>query len=160
GYAEVNKLRMSSGRFLTDHDNHYMENVCVLGSGIAQKLFPGENPLGQTIRINAPFYRVVGVAEYRMPTGGTGGSQAAEEYDNDVYIPLNTCRVRFGERIFIRQSGSRSGEQVELHQVTLTVTEMDQVRPTGAAVRDLLEQHHTKKDWAVTVPLDRLEEAE
>ena len=49
-----------------------------------------------------------------MPTGGTGGSQAAEDFNNDVYIPLNTCRVRFGEQIIIRPSGARGGEEVEL----------------------------------------------
>jgi putative ABC transport system permease protein len=95
-----------------------------------------------------------------MPTGGTGGSQAAEEFNDDVYIPLRTCRGRFGDRIFIRQSGSRSGEECELHQVTLTVTDMDKVRGAGKAIESMLTTDHFKKDWVVTVPLDRLEEAE
>jgi putative ABC transport system permease protein len=37
---------------------------------------------------------------------------------------------------------------------------MEQVRPAGDVVRDLLERFHQKGDWAVTVPLDRLEQAE
>jgi putative ABC transport system permease protein len=36
---------------------------------------------------------------------------------------------------------------------------MDRVRAAGDVVRTLLEKHQ-RKDWAVTVPLDRLEEAE
>src|SRR5439155_12317541 len=103
----------------------------------------------------------------RMPTGGTGGSQAAEDFNHDVYMPLNTCKVRYGERIFIRQSGSRSGEQVQLHQVTLTVdAEIDlpegreKVKAVGDHIRDLVQKAHLKKDWAITVPLDRLEQAE
>src|SRR5260370_9773778 len=95
----------------------------------------------------------------RMPRGGSGGSQAAEEFNHDVYIPLQPCRVRFGDRIFIRQSGSRSGEEVPLSQVTLMVSDTDEVRPAAEVVQTLLERH-LKKDWAVTVPLDRLEEAE
>jgi putative ABC transport system permease protein len=95
-----------------------------------------------------------------MPTGGTGGSQAAEEFNDDVYIPLTTCNARFGDRIFLRTTGSRSGERVELHQITLTVTDMDKVRPTGDLIRHLLKRYHDKEDWAVTVPLDRLEEAQ
>src|SRR5437016_9361130 len=94
-----------------------------------------------------------------MPTGGSGGSQAAEEFNDDVYIPLQTCRVRFGDRIFIRQSGSRSGEEVQLSQVTLMVSDTDEVRAAGDVVQSLMERH-VKKDWAVIVPLDRLEEAE
>jgi putative ABC transport system permease protein len=159
-YAEVNKFDMAVGRFLTDYDNDQMANVAVLGSEIADNLFPFESPIGRSIIINKNEYRVEGVISERMPTGGTGGSQAAEEFNNDVYIPLRTCQGRFGERIFNKQSGSFSGEQCELHQVTLTVTEMDKVRGVGKAIEALLKKDHSKKDWAVTVPLDRLEEAE
>jgi putative ABC transport system permease protein len=159
-YAEVNTLDLASGRFLTEDDDHHMLNVAVLGSKTADKLFPFGDPLGQTVRLGNYFYRVVGVLKDRMPTGGSGGSQAAEDFNSDVYIPLQTCKVRFGERIMIRQSGSFSGEQVQLSQVTLTVTDMDSVRPSGEVVRELLERYHGKNDWLLTVPLDRLEEAE
>jgi putative ABC transport system permease protein len=158
-YADVNQLELAAGRFLTDEDDFRMKNVAVLGSAVAAKLFPYEDPLGQTVRLGQHFYVVVGLINERMPTGGTGGSQAAENYNNDVYIPLQTGRVRFGDRIMIRQSGSMSGEQVDLHQVTLTVDDIDHVRPTGDVIRGLLEKH-LKTDWEVTVPLDRLEEAE
>jgi putative ABC transport system permease protein len=159
-YAIVNQLEMASGRFLVDDDDKKMLNVAVLGSNTADRLFPFEDPLEQTVRVGNYFYRIVGVVKERMPTGGTGGSQAAEDFNNDVYIPLQTCKVRYGERVFIRQSGSQTGEQVELSQVTLTVSEMDKVRPAGGVVKELLERYHTKPDWKVTVPLDRLEEAE
>ena len=45
----------------------------------------------------------------------------------------------------MRQSGSFSGEQVELSQVTLTVTDMDKVRPAGDVIRDLLQRYHAEK---------------
>ncbi|MBY0514060.1 MAG: hypothetical protein K2P78_09140, partial [Gemmataceae bacterium] len=35
-------------------------------------------------------------------TGGAGGSQAAEDYNRDVYIPFKTSRRRFGDVIFTR----------------------------------------------------------
>jgi len=159
-YVEVNKFDMAAGRFLTYDDNEDIKNYAVLGSDIAEYLFPFENPLGNSIVVNKHEYVVVGVAKDRMPTGGTGGSQSAEEFNDDVYIPLRTCRGRFGDRIFIRQSGSRSGEECELHQVTLTVTDMEKVRGAGKAIESMLTTDHVKKDWVVTVPLDRLEEAE
>ncbi|MBI1832145.1 MAG: FtsX-like permease family protein, partial [Planctomycetes bacterium] len=90
----------------------------------------------------------------------TNASGNSEDFNNQVYIPLSTCRGRYGEKIFIRQSGSRMGEQVELHQVTLTISSMDKVRDAGAAIADQLKHSHFKKDWKVVVPLDRLEEAE
>ncbi|MCS7045949.1 MAG: ABC transporter permease [Gemmataceae bacterium] len=167
-YAKVNKFEMLMGRFLVDADDvtdegddTRMRNVCVLGADVAEALFPFENPLGQTVVMNKHNFVVVGVIAERMPTGNIGGSSAAaEEFNSDVYIPLRTCQGRWGEKIFLRQSGSRSGEAVELHQITLEISDREKVLPAGAAVKDLLERTHIKKDWLVTIPLDRLEEAE
>jgi putative ABC transport system permease protein len=172
-YADVNKLVMARGRFLvaTDdvemNDDAEMANFCILGSEVADKLFPFEDPLGQTVQMKGHFFKVVGVVHERMPTGGTGGSQAAEDYNRDVYIPFRTSRKRFGDVIFVRQSGSRSAERVDVSQVTLTVNaEVDspegrkRVQAVGDEIKRILEREHYKKDWAVTVPLDRLEEAE
>jgi putative ABC transport system permease protein len=159
-YADINKLEFAAGRFFTSEEDRYMMNVCVLGSATAARLFPFDDPLGHTIRLGAYFYKVVGVLRERVPVGGSGSSQAAEDFNNDVYIPLQTCKVRFGERVFVRQSGSWSGERVELSQVTLTIADIEKVRPAGEAVREILGGRHTRTDYALTVPLDRLEEAE
>jgi putative ABC transport system permease protein len=160
-YAVINKLEMASGRFLTEDDDHDMANVCVLAAALADRLFPFGDPIGQSVRVGPKYlYRVVGVASDRMPSGGAGGSQAAENYDNDVYIPLQTCKVRFGERIVFRQPGSMTAEQVQLSQVTLSVGNMDEVKPAADVVRDLIERYHNRPDTAVTVPLDILKAAE
>jgi putative ABC transport system permease protein len=165
-YREISEFHVAAGRFLVDKDDEEMQNVCVLGSNVAAKLFPFSSPIDQTVLIEKFNYVVVGVMAERMPTGGSGGSQAAEEFNNDVYIPIGTAQGRFGKRVFLRQSGSRSGEQVEYNQVTLTVAETDEVRPAGEAIRAILERSvsgqlaHPKKDTELTVPLDRLEQAE
>jgi putative ABC transport system permease protein len=166
-YTEVNRLEMARGRFITEKDDEEMNNVAVLGSSLADRLFPFDDPMDQTVTIGPNFYKVIGVVKDRMPTGGSGGSQAAEDFNSDVYIPLQTYRQLFGETIFIRQSGSRSGERVELSQITLTVdSDVDtyegrqKVKSLGELIRSMLQDNHLKNDWAVTVPLDRLEEAE
>jgi putative ABC transport system permease protein len=165
-YAQVNQLELAAGRFLVDEDGLRMRNVCVIGSAVAQSLFPFSDPLGDTVRMGSYFYRIVGVLRDRMPTGGTGGSLAAEDYNHDVYIPMETCRARFGDMIVIRTSGSFMREQVELSQITLTVDSeimtragRDKVKAVGDMIREVM-QRHLKPDWALTVPLDRLEEAE
>ena len=163
-YKNVNKIEPANGRFLQDGDevenpgdDNEMRNVVVLGSDIAESLFPFQDAVGQSVVLNRHQFVVVGVLKDRSPLT-TGG--VAEDFNFDVYIPLSTCRGRYGEKIFIRQSGSRSGEQVELHQVTLTISDMDKVRDAGQVISNQLERSHFKKDWSVTVPLDRLEEAE
>jgi putative ABC transport system permease protein len=162
-YQEVNQLELASGRFITNDDDHYKVNVCVLGSRMADELFPFEDPIDKSVKVGTYIYKVVGVIKDRMPTGGSGGSQAAEDFNSDVYIPLQTCNVRYGARFVFRKPGSFTAEQVELSQVTLTVSDMESVRPTGGVVKALLEDlqlHPRKDDYAITVPLDKLEEAE
>jgi putative ABC transport system permease protein len=44
--------------------------------------------------------------------------------------------------------------------VTLTVANIDKVRPVGAMISDMLEERHPQKDWLVTVPLDILKAAQ
>jgi putative ABC transport system permease protein len=168
-YMKVNPFELAMGRFLVgsdemtdadEDDNSRMRNVAVIGSEIADSLFPYESPLEKTIVIKGQQFVVVGVAKERMPTGNAGGSTSAEEFNRDVYIPLRTSRGRIGEKVYIRTAGSRSGEQVYLNQITLKINEMENVEETGKAIRAWLKARHEKQDWAVTIPLDRLREAE
>ena len=166
-FARIHQFEMELGRFLIDGedqndegDSQRFRNVIVLGSAVAEELFPFEEVLGQAIVLNKEQYVVVGVIKERTPRGSGSSGQTAVNTNNDVYMPINTCRVRFGARVIIRQGGSRSGEEVELHQVTLTIDKIDHVRSTGDVLRKILESNHAKKDWEVAVPLDRLEEAE
>jgi putative ABC transport system permease protein len=157
-YSNVNKLEMAAGRFLVNEDSDERDNVCVLGSNTAARLFPFGSPIDQTVLIDKFSYLVVGVAEERMPTGGSGGSQAAEDFNSDVYIPIDTAGSRVGKTVFRRESGSRSGEQVEYNQVTLTVDNMDDVPAAGEAIRAIVDRHE-RKDTQLTIPRDRLEQA-
>lgn len=162
-FQNVNRIELADGRFLIDSDeidqpgdDNELRNVIVLGADVAESLFPFQKAVGQTIVLNKHHYVVVGVLKERGPVSVGAGRDS----NSDVYIPLSTCRGRFGEKIYIRQSGARMGEQVELHQVTLTISDMKKVRDAGRAIADQLEHSHYKKDWNVTIPLDRLEEAE
>jgi putative ABC transport system permease protein len=168
-YAHINRFTMAVGRFLVDGkdqndegDDQRFRNVVVLGSRVAETLFPFEQPVGQSVVINKLQYEVIGVIKDRTPrtSGGGGGSQSQEDFNSDVYMPIQTAKVRFGRRMIIRQGGGRSAEEVALHQIILTVADIDQVRSTGEVVKDLLQRYHTKNDWEVAVPLDRLVAAE
>src|SRR5262249_30168489 len=120
-YARINRFDMAVGRFLVDGEDQHDEgddqrfrNVIVLGSRVAEELFPFEDVVGKSVVLNKEQYVVVGVIKPRTMRGTTGG-EAPEDFNKDVYIPIKTCRVRFGERIVIRQGGSRTAEQVEVH---------------------------------------------
>jgi putative ABC transport system permease protein len=159
-YAEFNRLRVEKGRFLTEADNENFENYAVLGFEVAQKLFPYEDPLGKSVKLGSDYYTVIGVTQPRASTAAIGGSLAGQEYNKDVYVPLNTCRLRFGERIIDNRSGSMSAEETQLTQITLQVRSVKDVRPTAPIVEAAVKPWHPKKDVELVVPLDLIEEAE
>jgi putative ABC transport system permease protein len=159
-YAEFNLLQIEKGRFLTASDNEKYQNFAVLASETAEKLFPYEDPIGEAIKLGTDYYTVVGVTRRRESSAGIGGSLAAQDYNRDVYIPLNTCRLRFGERIIDMRSGSRQAEETQLTQITIQVGSMDQVLPTVPLIEKAYEDYHPKKDVEKTVPYDLLLQAE
>lgn len=85
-YAEVRKVTMSSGYFITQQDVDSMSKVAVLGPTAVEDLF-GDNvdPIGQSIRINGQNLRVIGVT---VSKGGTGFMNQ----DNMVYVPLSLAQ--------------------------------------------------------------------
>jgi putative ABC transport system permease protein len=166
-YAKIHQFEMAAGRFLRDGedptdegDGQRLRNVVVLGSGVARELFPFEAAIGQGVVINKAEYLVVGVIKDRLPRGMSGGQSSEDNYNFDVYMPIRTCRVRFGERVLFRQGSSILNEQVELHRITLTISDIAQVQNTGSLVSEMLKGSHSRKDWGVAVPLDRLKQAE
>lgn len=158
-YAEVTKLEVDRGHFITDAEVADKANVCVLSNGVANKLFSFENPVGKSIRVEESYYRVVGVMKFRNATAGIGGSLAAQDFDNDVYIPYSTLRTRIGDFVAIVSSGGFQGEIVQLSQITLRIGKIDKVMDTADLIRDSLARYHKQEDYAVTVPLELLEQA-
>jgi len=159
-YLEVNHLKMNSGRFLSDADDESLQNYVVLANGVAKALFPLDTPVGKSIQIGGIYYSVIGVTERREASAGIGGSLTAQDYDKDLYIPINTLRVRLGDQIFTPKQGGFDSEQVELNQITLSVRSREDVVPTADLVRETIEKYHPQKDFAVVVPLELLKQAD
>ncbi len=160
-YLAMNSLQMSRGRFITDMDNERYANVAVLAAETADTLFPVEDPIGRSVCVdNNHYYHVVGVTERRAPSAGMGGSQAAQDYNRDIYIPFQTDRVRFGELLFYYHAGTFKMERLQISQITVSVDQMEHVKKTAEIIQGLIDQFHKKKDTEITVPLDLLEKAE
>lgn len=85
-YAEVRKITVSSGSFITSQNISSISKVAVLGPTAAEDLFgEGINPIGQTVRISGTTFQVVGVTKSK----GTSGMQ---NQDDRIYIPLSTAQ--------------------------------------------------------------------
>jgi putative ABC transport system permease protein len=109
-YREVMHLQVARGHFLTPLNVENNDNVCVLGAGVVRKFFPLSDPLGKIIRIREMSYTVVGVMKPRVPMAGIGGSLTAQDFSDDIYIPITTFWRRIGDRTLTISAGQRSGQ--------------------------------------------------
>jgi putative ABC transport system permease protein len=158
-YAEVTRLSIERGRFLSDADVEEERNYCVLAFEVAETLFPYGEPVGQEVQINKSFYRIIGVMRRRSASAGIGGSLAAETFSSDIYIPISTLWRREGDMIVSIKPGQFQRDINQVSQVTIQVKDRDSVLPTADVVRNTIEYAHTMPDFTVVVPLELLEQA-
>ena len=161
-YADITKLEVDRGRFLTEADCSQRLNVCVLSAETADKLFSYEDPLERSIKIDRDFYRVIGVVKERAPSAAIGGSLDSQDFSRDIYVPIQTLWSRVGDIVFTNRSGSWEGERVQLNQITLQAVDVAHVMETAEIIDATLAAQHPKKpstDYGITIPLELLERA-
>ena len=84
-YLAIRNRAVGSGEMFSRSDVRSGARVAVIGQTVADQLFGGADPVGQTMRLrNLPF-RVVGVLEAK------GQSQFGQDQDDTVLIPYSTA---------------------------------------------------------------------
>jgi putative ABC transport system permease protein len=94
-FTETTNANVAYGRFMTPMEADGGRPICVLGSEVAESLFPIETPIGKTIKVGNYPYRVVGVLEKQ------GSFLGLESFDNRVYVPIN----RFFQEFMSHRAG-------------------------------------------------------
>ena len=79
-FSKAFTMKVQSGSFWSDADDEQARPQAVIGAKIQQELFPGQNPLGEYLRIGGQRYRVIGVMESK-------GQILGMDMDDSVFIP-------------------------------------------------------------------------
>lgn len=82
-YEIVNNSFVANGRFFDENDIKSHTAVCDLGSDVAEKLFPYEDPLHKEILVNHDKFLVIGVMEKRETIAGSNENRF-------IVIPYST----------------------------------------------------------------------
>lgn len=91
----IDPIGMDEGRFINELDIRNKRKVCVIGYKVLIEMFePGEDPIGQYLRIQGVYFRVVGVFESRRP-------QRADHENQVIYLPFTTLQktYNFGDLV-------------------------------------------------------------
>ncbi len=94
-YFKINSYNAERGRIFTRQEsNDSLANVILIGNKVSEKLFSGDDPTGQAVKIRGVSYRVIGVMEKK---GNLGFLNA----DETVYLPIQAGLKRFFNRKFL-----------------------------------------------------------
>jgi putative ABC transport system permease protein len=124
-FPEIRSWRVEQGEFFTDADIRSAARVIVLGKTVAEKLFPGIDPIGETIRVrNLPF-RVVGVLSAK------GQSMVGQDQDDTAVVPYTTAQRKL------------LGQQIpSINQAMISAISQQATSITQQQITELLRQRH------------------
>jgi putative ABC transport system permease protein len=122
-YSEVQNQQVATGRLISATDVSFGRSVMVLGLVPAEKLFPGQSPIGQTVRVGNQEFEVVGVQSRR-------GKLLDENLDNRIFVPLPLV------------TGVLVGGGPNTVHLDLVVRDAGEIEPTMDTISTLLRRQH------------------
>ncbi|MDQ1336358.1 MAG: putative transport system permease protein [Thermodesulfobacteriota bacterium] len=130
-YFIAREWEITSGRDFTPEDLKGAAKVVLLGETVIKNLFPGQDPLGQEIRIKRVPFTVIGVLKEK------GETPMGQDQDDAVLIPLPTAWKRVLGGRFLSGRG--------VNAIFVKVRDSGEVAGTSQEVKDLLRQRHHLK---------------
>ena len=123
----IQNYELEDGRLFTERDMNSRARVAVIGKTVADNLFPGDNPVGQIMRVKKAPFQVIGVLK---PKGSSGMGQ---DQDYTVIIPLTTAQ-------------NRMMGITHVQRITVQAENENVINDVQAEVEQVLRTRHKIKD--------------
>ncbi|MBM3420720.1 MAG: FtsX-like permease family protein [Bacteroidetes bacterium] len=178
-YFGLYNLPLQSGGFFNDYQELHGIQVCIIGANIRSRFFSRLDPIGQYIKFDGIWLKVIGVLE-KTNVSLTGFEDAGiNVYNDNIYIPVKTMLMRYqnralantrilrdaisfpgmggmGRRMVVATPTTAVTGKVNYHQldrIVVQVTETEQLSPTSELLsRMMFRRHLGVKDYEITVP--------
>lgn len=148
-FAEINSLRIISGRFFTESENVASAPVCVLGESTKVNLLGYDDAVGKWVKVNSQWLQVIGVLT-QQATADVEGLEATNR-NNLIIAPLNTVLRRFED--------NNSYLKDEIDGIYIRVKDnVDSVEAANVVQAILSATHKDAGDFSVIVPAQLLEQ--
>jgi len=150
-YQQIAGLRVLQGRFFTPLEEQRGAPVCVLGAAARWNLFGAANPLGQYVKVNQQWFRVIGVVGPQLAAGTQIAGVPETDANNIIYTPLNAALLRLED--------TYSDVRDEIDGIYLHMGPDADISQAAEVVRAVLRStHNGADDYSVIVPAELLAE--
>ena len=150
-YRKIAGLQMLSGHFFTNEDEKNGAPVCVLGASARWGLFGAASAVGQYVKVNEVWFRVVGVVSPQLSSEDSVGGARAVDANNIIYVPLQSA--------FQRLEDSYSDMRDEIDGIYVQMGNASTIPEAAQLTRAILDSsHHGADDFTIIVPAELLAE--
>ena len=150
-YLKIAGLHVLAGRFFDDSEETQAAPVCVLGAAARSSLFGSADPIGQYVKANETWFRVIGVASPQLSSQTEVAGVPTQDLNNIMYVPLNSAMLRLEDNY--------SDVRDEIDGIYLNIRDGADMGAAAQVVRAILNSsHHSAGDFSVIVPAELLAE--
>jgi putative ABC transport system permease protein len=150
-YQQIAALSVVSGRFFSAEEAETAAAVAVIGEGAKTNLFGAKDPIGEYLKVNEQWFRVIGTVGPQASSQNDVAGLPAQDRNNLIYVPVAAAILR------LEDSYSRFKDEID--GVYLQLTSTDDVVRTADVVRGILKAaHRDTDDFSLIVPAALLAE--
>ncbi|HCI54370.1 MAG TPA: hypothetical protein DFI01_00435 [Bacteroidales bacterium] len=180
-YFNLYNLPLVAGTVFNKYQDENGLQVCIIGSNIRSKFFNKIDRIGQYIKFNGIWLKVIGVLQKTNVSLTGFEEKGVNVYNDNIYIPIQTMLLRFQNRALVNTklaseastalnffgpgamsrvivSSSDANTQQEtnynqLDRIVVQVYETEQLNTTTEVLSRMLTRRHSNvKDFEITVP--------
>jgi putative ABC transport system permease protein len=172
-YFHLYNLPLVSGAFFNSFQEKNGIQVCIIGANIRAKFFSKIDPLGQYIKFNGIWLKVIGVLQKTYVSLTGFEEKGVNVYNDNIYIPIQTMLLRYQNRallntklvseattmqffgggpgggmarVVVSSSDASSDTETnynQLDRIVVQVTETEQLQPTTEILSRMLSRRHS-----------------
>jgi putative ABC transport system permease protein len=150
-YLRIAGLHVLQGKFFDEDADTKADSVVVLGAAAKLSLFGSADAIGQYVKANETWFRVIGVASPQLSSQTEVSGLPTQDLNNIMYVPLNSAILRLED--------SYSDQRDEIDGIYLNIRDGADMGSVAQVVRAILDSsHHGAGDFSVIVPAELLAE--
>lgn len=100
-YFYLYNLPLVSGAFFNAYQEENGIPVCIIGANIRSKFFSKVDPIGQYIKFNGIWLKVIGVLQKTTVSLTGFEEKGVNVYNDNIYIPIQTMLLRYQNRALV-----------------------------------------------------------
>lgn len=100
-YFYLYNLPLISGAFFNKYQEENGIQVCIIGANIRAKFFSKIDPIGQYIKFNGIWLKVIGVLQKTNVSLTGFEEKGVNVYNDNIYIPIQTMLLRYQNRALV-----------------------------------------------------------